>query len=191
MHIMNTLGPSLGELGTAAVPTNLRLDVSQGPIEVTGVQTDLAVEGDGLFVVRTGSGVAYTRAGDFQTDSTGTLCTEQGYPVLDTTGHTIQPGAKFTVAADGTIAGTGQRVALVGWPPGGVSRLGENLYSAGGQLSPASGSIRQNMLEHSNTDLATSMTELVQLQRNFQMSSRALSLQDGTVGDAISLGRLR
>jgi flagellar basal body rod protein FlgG len=191
MQVMNTLGPTLGLLGTGAVPTNLRLDLSQGPLEVTGVQTDLAVEGDGLFTVRTGNGIAYTRAGDFQLDANGTLCTVQGYPVLDTAGRTITPGNPFTVQADGTIVGTGQRIALVGWPPGGLSRLGENLYSAGGQLPPATGSIRQNMLEHSNTDLAVAMTELVQLQRGFQMSSRALSIQDGTIADATALGRLR
>ena len=142
-------------------------------------------------VMRTGDGVAYTRAGDFQLDVQGTLCTEQGYPVLDTAGHTIQPGKPFVVQADGTIVGTGQRIAIVGWPPGGVTRLGENLYSAGGQLQPGTGNIRQNCLEHSNTDLSTAMTELIQLQRTFQMSSRALSLQDGTIGDATSLGRLR
>jgi flagellar basal body rod protein FlgG len=191
MQVMNTLGPTLGELGTGAVPTNLRLDVSQGPLEVTGLQTDLAIEGDGLFVVRTGNGIAYTRAGDFLLDVNGMLVTEQGYPVLDTAGHTIQPGQTFSVAPDGTIVGTGQRIALVGWPPGGATRLGENLYAAGGQLAPATGQIRQHMLEHSNTDLATEMTELVQLQRNFQMASRALSIQDETVGDATALGRLR
>jgi flagellar basal body rod protein FlgG len=43
----------------------------------------------------------------------------------------------------------------------------------------------------SNTGLAVGMTELISLQRNFQMSSRALSLQDSTVGDATQLGRLR
>ncbi len=191
MHVMNTLGPTLGLLGTGAVPTNLRLDLSQGPLEVTGVPTDLAIEGDGLFTVRTDSGIAYTRAGNFQLDANGTLCTVQGYPVLDTAGRTITPGNPFTVRADGTIVGTGQRIALVGWPPGGLSRLGENLYSAGGQLPPATGNIRQNMLEHSNTDMAVAMTELVQLQRSFQMSSRALSIQDNTIGDATSLGRLR
>lgn len=191
MQIMNTLGPTLGELGTGAVPTNLRLDVSQGPLEATGIQTDLAIQGDGLFVVRTGSGIAYTRAGDFQLDANGMLCTEQGYPVLDTAGHTITPGASFTVTSDGTIAGTGQRIALVGWPPGGVTRLGENLYSAGGALAPGTGQIQQGALEHSNTDLATEMTDLLSLERDFQMSSRALSIQDETVDQATVLGRLR
>lgn len=191
LQVMNSIGPELGELGTGAIPTNLRLDVSQGPLQVTENQSDLAIEGDGLFVVRQGGGIAYTRAGDFLVDVTGTLVTQQGYPVLDTAGHNIQPGQPFTVAADGTIVGTGQRIALVGWPPGGVTRLGENLYSAGGQLTPGTGQIHQRMLEASNTDMAAGMTELISLQRNFQMSSRALSLQDGTIGDATQLGRLR
>jgi flagellar basal-body rod protein FlgG len=119
------------------------------------------------------------------------LVTEQGYALLDTTGHPVQVGANFNVNPDGTIDGTGQRIALMAWPPGGVTRLGENLYTAPGQLTPASGSIRQRTLEHSNTDMALEMTDLVNLQRSFQMSSRALSLQDGTLGDAIALGRLR
>jgi flagellar basal body rod protein FlgG len=191
LSIMNSLGPELGELGSGSIPTGLKLDLSQGPLETTGVQSDLAVSGDGLFVVKTGNGVAYTRAGNFQTDATGTLVTEQGYPVLDTAGHNIQLGTTFTVATDGTIAETGQRIALMAWPPGGVTRLGQNLYGAAGQLTPASGQTLQRTLEHSNTDLALAMTDMISLQRSFQMSSRALSLEDGTLGDATQLGRLR
>jgi flagellar basal body rod protein FlgG len=191
LQVMNSLGPELGLLGTGTIPTNLKLDISQGPLQVTDNQADMAIEGDGLFVVRTGGGVAYTRAGNFVVDVTGTLVTQQGYPVLDTAGHTIQPGQKFTVDNDGTIMETGQRIALVAWPPGGVSRLGGNLYSAGGQLAPASGQIHQRMIEASNTDMSVSMTELISLERSFQLSSRALSLQDNTIGDATQLGRLK
>jgi flagellar basal-body rod protein FlgF len=191
LNLMNSMGPRLGLLGTGAIPAGLKLDTSQGPLENSDKQSDLAIEGDGLFVVRTGSGVAYTRAGDFNVDVTGTLVTQQGYPVLDTAGHNIVPGQNFVVDPDGTVEGTGQRIALVGWPPGGVTRLGQNLYSAGGQLTPATGVIRQKMIEGSNTDMALAMTDLVSLERNFQMSSRALSLQDGTLGDATQLGRLR
>jgi flagellar basal body rod protein FlgG len=191
LQIMNSLGPTLGELGTGAIPTGLKLDTSQGPLEATGKPTDLAISGDGLFVVRTGGSVAYTRAGDFVQDATGMLVTQQGYPVLDTAGHTITPPQGFTVGPDGTISQTGQRIALVGWPPGGVTRLGENLYSAGGQLTPATGTISQGTLEHSNTDLALEMTDLVSLQREFQLNSRALTLQDQSIGDAVQLGRLK
>jgi flagellar basal body rod protein FlgG len=191
LQVMNTLGPTLGQLGTGSVPTNLRLDISQGPLEVTGIQTDMAIEGDGMFVVRNGGGIAYSRAGNFVADANRMLTTEQGYPVLDTAGRTITVPNVFTVGSDGTIVETGQRIALVGWPPGGVTRLGENLLSAGGQLAPATGSIRQRTLERSNTDMAMAMTELIQFQRNFQMSARAMSLQDNSIGDVTQLGRLR
>ena len=191
LQVMNSLGPELGELGTGTTATGLKLDITQGPLETTGVPTDLAISGDGMFVVRTGGGVAYTRAGNFQVDVTGALVTEQGYHVLDTAGHDIHPGTAFTVAPDGTIVGTGQRIAVVAWPPGGVTRLGENLYAAGGALTPGTGSIMQNTLEHSNTDLALEMTNLITLQRNFQLSSRAMSIQNSSLGDAIQLGRLR
>ena len=198
--VMNTLGPSLGKLGTATEPSELRLDVSQGAIEVTGVISDLAIEGDGLFEVLTGNGIAYTRAGDFAVDANGMLTTQQGYPVLDTAGHTITTGQTFVVAPDGTVSriqpngtavSTGQRIALVAWPVGGITRLGENLYAAGGQLPPATGTIRQLAIEHSNTDMALEMSEMITLQRSFQLSARALSLQDTTVDNAIGLGRLR
>jgi flagellar basal body rod protein FlgG len=190
MGIMNSLGPELGLLGTGTTASGLKLDISQGPIEVTGKETDLAIQGDGLFVVRTGNGVAYTRAGDFVTDATGTLVTEQGYPVLDINGHTIQPGQTFTVAKDGTISGTGQRIALVAWPAGGATRLGQNLYAAAGNLPPATGQIGQGQLEGSNTDMALAMTQVIEEERDFQMSARALSLQDNTLNDATQLGRL-
>jgi flagellar basal body rod protein FlgG len=191
LQIMNSQGPELGELGTGSIPTNLRLDVTQGALQTSDQQSNLAIEGDGLFEVNTGGGIAYTRAGDFVVDVNSQLVTQQGYPVLDTAGHNITVPSKFTVASDGTIMETGQRIALVGWPPGGVTRLGQNLLAAGGTLSPATGVIHQNMTEGSNTDLAVAMTELISFQRDFQMSSRALSLQDGSLGDATQLGRLR
>ncbi len=194
LDLVVSTGGGLGHLGTGTIPSGLKLDLSQGPLEQTSTVSDLAIEGDGLFVVRTPAGIAYTRAGNFQVDSSGMLVAEQGYPVLDTAGRTIQiPAAStgsFTVFDDGTIQETGQRIALVAWPAGGVSRLGENLYGAAGPLPPATGRMHQRMLERSNTDLAGAMTELITYQRSFQLSARALSLQDSTLGDAIDIGRI-
>ena len=186
-------GHLVGPLGTATLPVGLTLDRLQGPLEATTLTTDFGIEGDGLFAVATSGGVAYTRAGDFAIDVNGTLTTQRGEPILDTTGKPIHvPNrATFAVGADGTVAGTGQRIALVSFPPGGVTRLGDNLYALAGPIGPATGRIRQGVLEHSNVDLATSMTELMTLQRQFSLSSRALSIQEQTIGDANDVGRVR
>lgn len=184
-------GGPIGRLGTAAIATALTLDRAQGPLEQTGLPTDLAIEGDGLFVVATPGGLAGTRAGNFRVDAAGLLVTEAGYPVLDTTGRPILTGGTVTVGPDGTVAGTGQRIALAVWPAGEPVRRGETLVGLSGPLPAGSGAIRQGALERSNTDVAEAMTELVALQRLFGISSRALSIQDQTLADAAQLGRLR
>ena len=186
-------GHLVGPLGTATLPVGLTLDRLQGPLEGTMLTTDFGIEGDGLFAVATSGGVAYTRAGDFDIDVNGTLTTQRGEPVLDTTGKPIHvpDRATFAVASDGTVQGTGQRIALVAFPAAGVTRLGNNLYALAAPVAPASGRIRQGFLEHSNVDLATSMTELMVLQRSFSLSSRALSIQEQTIGEANDVGRVR
>ncbi len=181
----------IGRLGTAVIATALTLDRAQGPLEQTGRPTDLAIEGDGLFVVATPGGLAGSRAGNFAVDAGGLLVTGAGYPVLDTAGRPIAVVGEVTVAPDGTVSGTRQRIALVGWPSGATVRMGEGLVALASSLTPATGSIRQGVLERSNTDVAEAMTDLVGLQRHLGLSSRALSIQDETLADAVQLGRLR
>jgi flagellar basal body rod protein FlgG len=187
----------LGSLSLGTTATGMTVNRLQGPLMDTGVPTDLGIAGDGLFVVGTATGPAYTRAGNFLTDAAGTLVNQQGLPVLDTTGRAIAVPAgagSFSVAADGTVNGTGQRIALVQFPATGLTRRGENLYAIAGPVTPVAageGSIHQGVLEGSNVNLASSMTELIAIQRSFQLASRSLVIQDGTLADANSIGRLR
>jgi len=106
LQIMNSQGPELGELERRH-PDGLTLDTSQGPLQETNNQTDMAVEGDGLFVVR--RVVASPTPGRATSRWTRQHARdEQATRFLDTAGHTIQPGQTFTVGSDGTIVETGQ-----------------------------------------------------------------------------------
>lgn len=186
-----SIGGPIGRLGTGNLAVGLTLDRRQGPLQQTGVPTDLAIEGDGLFVVRTPDGIAHTRSGDFARAADGTLTTQEGYPVLDVAGRSIVTDGAPVIDPDGSVRGTGQRLAVVGWPQGEPARLGRNLLLVSGPLGPAGGIVRQGTLEGSNVDSAGAMTEMIALQRHFALSSRALSLQDETLGDAAQIGRLR
>jgi flagellar basal-body rod protein FlgG len=187
----------LGTLGVGTYASGLTDNFLQGPLLGSGVPTDLAVTGDGLFVIGTPTGPAYTRAGDFVLDAAGMLTTPLGQPVLDVTGRPIVvPGGAttFAVGPDGTVQGTGQRIALVSVPATGLTRLGDNLFAIAGAVTPVpdgQGAIVQGAVEGSNVDLATSMTELINVQRNYQLSARAFSLQDGTLDTTIALGRVK
>lgn len=187
----------LGRLSYGSVATGAMINRLQGPLMNTANPTDLAISGDGLFVVGTPGGIAYTRAGNFVLDANGTLVTQQGYPVLDTNGNTITvPGgpSALAVSPDGTIGGTGQRLAFISFPATGVGVIGQNLFSISGPVQPVAagdGTIQQGYLEGSNVDLAGSMTDMIALQRMFQLSARSLSMQDQTLEDANNIGKLR
>ncbi|MEA3284710.1 MAG: flagellar hook-basal body complex protein [Synergistota bacterium] len=56
---------------------------TQGPISYTGNRTDMAIQGDGYYVVTNGTQDLYTRAGNFTTDGNGNL-------VMSGTGYTLQ-----------------------------------------------------------------------------------------------------
>lgn len=206
IELARSTGGQLGPLATAAMASGLTASRAPGAVETTGLATDLAIDGDGLFVVRGPAGIAYTRAGDFVLDASGTLTTQAGEQVLDTAGRPIVvPGGatSFAVGPDGTVAGTGQRIAVAPWPPGGLVRRGATLLAAPAGLpaagppfasatgAPGASSLRQGAREHSNVDLATAMTDLIGCQRSLSLDARALSIQDETLGEAIQIGRLR
>jgi flagellar hook protein FlgE len=55
---------------------------TNGNVDSTGVSSNMALQGNGFFVVQNGSGADYTRDGDFTVNSQGQLCTEGGQLVL-------------------------------------------------------------------------------------------------------------
>ena len=55
---------------------------TQGSVEATGVPTDVAIQGEGFFVVQQNGGTSYTRAGNFAIDKNNFLVTQDGQQVL-------------------------------------------------------------------------------------------------------------
>ncbi len=87
---------------------NARLvDLSQAGISQTGGAFDLAIQGDGFFLIETSNGQALTRAGAFTPSAAGELVTPDGNRLLDQGGAPvfIPPGAaKVAVAKGGPAA---------------------------------------------------------------------------------------
>ena len=119
--------PRALEIGTGAGIGSIGTVFTQGALESTGRPFDLAIQGNGLFVVRNGDRIAYTRAGDFQLDAQGRLLLPGVEAVLQ--------GA--TAAGDGTV-GSAATVGDLVIPLDSVSasratseiRLGGNLDAA-------------------------------------------------------------
>jgi flagellar basal-body rod protein FlgF len=82
-------------------------DTSAGPIETTGNPLDLAIQGDGFFVVDTPEGQRYTRNGRLQLDNTGQLVNQLGQPVLADGGAPIifaPEDTEIVISRDGTVS---------------------------------------------------------------------------------------
>jgi len=70
------------QVGLGVITGTISPVFSQGSIESSREPTNVAIQGDGFFLVGKDSGVAYTRAGDFSFDAEGRLVSSDGDPVL-------------------------------------------------------------------------------------------------------------
>ncbi|MEW6271528.1 MAG: flagellar hook protein FlgE [Thermodesulfobacteriota bacterium] len=95
-----------GAIGLGTRLAGVDPSFAQGAIESTGRATDLAIEGNGFFIVRDGDGNLYTRAGNFRLSADGVLVTQQGLPLqgfeVDDLNQPV--GALTDVAFDGATS---------------------------------------------------------------------------------------
>jgi flagellar basal-body rod protein FlgF len=158
------------------------LDTSQGALQKTGNDLDLAVQGSGFFMVQTKNGPQYTRNGAFQISSKGQLVTAAGDPVVGAKGAiTMLPGP-VSISADGTISSNGAvtgKLQLVEFPAGApLNSAGGTYYTApaNSAVAAASSTVQQGALESSNVNPVSGMVELISAQRSDEMMQRALSM---------------
>jgi flagellar basal-body rod protein FlgF len=158
------------------------LDQSQGALQKTGNNLDVAIEGSGYFVVQTANGPMYTRNGGFQVSIKGQLITSSGDPVLGSSGPITMPPGEVSISADGTISSNGAlagKLKVVQFAPGTtLTSAGETYYSAPPKTEiPATDStVKQGMLESSNVNPVASMVELITAQRSAEMMQKALTM---------------
>jgi flagellar basal-body rod protein FlgF/flagellar basal-body rod protein FlgG len=158
------------------------LDLSQGALQKTGNNLDLAIQGPGYFEVQTANGTVYTRNGSFEVSGQGQLVTATGDAVMGERGAiTMLPGS-VSISADGTISSNGAvtgKIRVVEFPAGTkLTSMGNSFYSAPADTAETStkSDVRQGMLESSNVNPIFGMVELVTAQRSAEMMQRALSM---------------
>jgi flagellar basal-body rod protein FlgF len=163
-------------------------DFSQGPLQQTGRDLDVAIQGEGWFAVQTPSGgEAYTRSGNFQTDSSGALVTSNGMTVLGDGGPiTLPSGANVVIAKDGTVSAvpSGQsavqvvgRLKLVNPPAAELQRGDDGLFrmrNGANADTDASVSVASGALEGSNVNVVEAMVNMIALSRSFEMHMKFL-----------------
>jgi flagellar basal-body rod protein FlgG len=189
--------PSGMQVGTGVRPVATERLHTQGNLQQTGNDKDLAVQGAGFFQVAMPDGTtAYTRDGSFQVNAQGQLVTASGFHVEPAV--TIPADAeKLTIARDGTVS-----VKLVGQAqpveigtitlatfvnPAGLQSMGENLYTetaasgAPNENAPGTngaGLLVQGHVEASNVNVVEELVEMIQTQRAYEINSKSIQASD-------------
>jgi len=192
------LAPGDASLSMATADVrDTRLD--QAPVTFTGGSFDLAIEGEGFFMVEGAEGPLLTRAGSFTPSPNGDMVTSDGLRLLDAGGAPVfVPGdaGQIAIAADGTMSADGQPLTQIGlWQPTDPNDLSHRdgvRFAAPSGTEPVieGGKIMQGYLENSNVDPIGEIARMIEIQRAYEQGQAFLESEDQRVRDVIqALGR--
>lgn len=202
-----TIVPSGIQVGVGVKPAAIYRMTGQGALSITDNPLDIAINGQGYFMVELPSGeTGYSRAGTFGISADGDVVTSDGFLVqpgmtipADAIGITVNASGQVSVNLDGQVADqvVGQ-LQLATFPnPAGLDAIGKNLFlestasgnaAVGTPGSSGFGSIEQGALETSNVDVVKEITTMIRAQRAYEMNSRVIQASDEMMS---SLAQLR
>jgi flagellar basal-body rod protein FlgG len=182
-------------LGVRTVATSRSF--SQGNLQQTSNNLDVAIQGNGFFQVTMPDGTTgYTRDGAFQLDNQGRVVNSTGLLVQG--GVTVPANAtSVSVASNGTVTasvpgnaapqniGTITTASFIN--PAGLEPKGQNIYqetAASGQPNAGTpgadglGSLMQGFVETSNVNVVQELVTMIQTQRAYEMNSKAIQTSD-------------
>lgn len=170
-------------------------DYSQGTFTSTGNSLDVAIGGDGFFVLESPEGNAsiFTRNGNFTVDTEGFLVNSEGFRVLSDSGPIEIGAGKIEISESGDVlindAQTG-RLRIVDFVDKSVlTKLDSSGFAAPEEAEPvpAQGyTIRQGYLEQSNINVIKEMVGMILTMRAFESGSKSLQIQDESLGKLIN-----
>lgn len=195
---------TLGTMSHGAAVTAVNVDYSQGSLQETNRQLDLAITGDGFFKVLLPTDgdpgrVAYTRDGFFHRDGEGYLITNTGHRVLNTNSSPILlPEGELSITPTGVIiVGENEIDKLAielfdnNYRP---VREGNGYFTAPGQIGRQheNPSVLLGFLERSNVDPIAEMTNMLTALRAYEAGQKVIQAHDELLGKAINqVGSLR
>ena len=192
------IGSGVRSVGTTSL-------FSQGTPTETGIDTHIAIEGDGFFKVTQGNTIAYTRDGSFTLNDQGQMVNGDGY-LLDPQ-ITIPPQAtNLAISANGIVSFQIDGISTVGPTiqlarfanPAGLQNMGSNLYAETAASGPeilgepgqeGNGQLRQRYVEGSNVEVVAELVSLITAQRAYEINSRAIRAGDEMLSSASDLVR--
>jgi flagellar basal-body rod protein FlgF len=175
-------------------------DFSPGPMSPTGNDLDMAIQGNGFFVVQTPSGPRYTRLGHFTLNAAGQLVNKLGYPVLaggapitiNPDDGPVQVASDGSVSADRTQGGNAQviygKLDVVDFQDRDQLKPQEGILfnTDAAPIQVAQPQIAQRMLEQSNVQPVKELTTMIWVQRSYEAMEKFMDAEDDRMKRAVN-----
>ncbi|MCL1884025.1 MAG: flagellar hook-basal body protein [Defluviitaleaceae bacterium] len=168
---------------------------TQGPLQQTGNTLDLAISGQGFFVVNVGDEELFTRDGSFSI-AHGYLVTQTGARVQGQNGDINLPDGYIVINDSGRVYVNSEYVdtlRFANFTRDGLHSLRKmennffrvSEYTAGEEI-PFEGVVAQGFLEGSNVNIVQEMVQMITISRSYETNARMITLQDGTLQRAVN-----
>ena len=188
----DSLVPAGIQLGSGVRPSSVLKLFSQGELENTKNELDLAIEGDGFFQIILPSGEkAYSRDGAFKLDNQGRIVNGDGFA--------LEP--EITIPSDAVSISVGEvgTIELSRFVnPSGLISMGKNLFitseATGDEITGIAGEnglgvLSQGFLEISNVSVVDEMVNMITAQRAYEANSKSIQTADEMLAMANNVKR--
>jgi len=184
---------AIGQTNLGAGVCDIPIKMTPGMIETTNSALDLALEGDGFFVLETLVGRRITRQGNFRLDKEGYLTNMNGDLLLGENGFIkIDPnGETLKVLADGSIFQGSifvDKLLLVNYTPSALLKEGNSRFivTEPGEVLDTKPEVIQGALERSNVNIIEEMVAMINLMRTYESEQKVIQAQNETLGKLIN-----
>ena len=185
----------LGTLERGVTLDEVRTDHTQGAVEMTEVNTDFAIDGEGFFAIQRPNGdVYYTRNGNAKINAQGILVNYNNDPFLNDAGETIPFSSDTVVDSQGNIFQSGViqgRLGLYSFESvRHLQKVGYTLYRttalSGEPQADMKSVVYQGYQEKATVNAINEMVKLITAQRHFDIAQKVITTEDQLLDAAIN-----
>lgn len=189
------LRPMVGLSTMGAVVDEIATDFAKGDIQNTENPFDLAIDGQGFFVIDTPYGERMTRAGNFTINANKELVTKLGYRVMGENGPIVLDGKSFNVDSEGVVY-VGDKgdeyldklkvVTVDDFKT--IKKVGHDLFMVPKEhpqpFDATNVTIRQGAVEASNVNTIIMLRSMIDVMRMYEANSKVVMTKDNLLGQA-------
>ncbi len=192
----------LDKFGNATIQQNI--DFRQGEMEQTSNPLDLAISGNGYFVIQTNNGAELTRDGSFKINNEGYLVNADGNEVMGSNGAIYLNNLDSSQKKQITISNKGEiklgdnivdtlLIEKMNDPENAKLTSGVDFMpGAGGYqiASPDDYIVKQGYLEESNVNAIKEMEQMIQISHEYDSNHKIINYLDKTLDEANQIGKV-